>query len=222
MDVVIQKSEECNMARNFTPRGRLEKREQKDLSLFSGVTPRDSKFKTDVSPGQHGAKRTKLSEYGKQFRAKQVAKRIYGILERQFKNYFKKASRMSGSTGENLLNLLEFRLDNIVYRLGFARTRKEARQLVVHKGISINDGKSTHLVNIPSYQVKIGNEILVNEKCRSQGRIQEASELVKQRVMPEWIELLEDFKGAVKRIPDRNEMPLEIDEQLIVELYSKS
>ena len=210
------------MARDFSPRGRLEKREQQDLSLFSGVTPRESKFKIDMQPGQQAAKRNKLSEYGKQFRSKQLAKRIYGLLERQFRNYFKKALKMSGATGENLLRLLECRLDNVVYRLGFARTRKEARQLVSHKGILVNDGKTTRVVNISSYQVKVDNEVIVREQSRNQGRIQEAMELAKQRVMPEWLEIQpEEMKGIIKRMPERNEMPLEINELLIVELYSK-
>jgi len=210
------------MARNFSPRGRIEKREQQDLSLFSGVTPRESKFKIDMGPGQHAARRGKLSEYGKQFRAKQLAKRCYGVLERQFRNYFRKASGMSGSTGENLLHLLECRLDNVVYRLGFACTRKEARQLVSHKGVMVNNGKLTRVVNIPSYQVEVNDEVLIREKCRSQGRIQEALEIAKQRIIPEWLDVHhEAFKGVVKRMPERNEMPLEINELLIVELYSK-
>ncbi len=210
------------MARNFSPRGRIEKREQHDLSLFSGVTPRDSKFKVDMQPGQHAARRGKLSEYGKQFRAKQLAKRLYGVLERQFSNYFKKASAMSGSTGENLLRLLECRLDNVVYRLGFARTRKEARQLISHKGILLNDGKEPRVVNIPSYQVKQHDEVIVRDKSRDQLRIKESMELAKQREMPEWLELEpKEMKGRVKRIPGRDEMPLEINELLIVELYSK-
>jgi len=210
------------MARNFIPRGHIEKREQHDLSLFSGVTSRESKFKVDVAPGQHGARRGKLSEYGKQFRAKQLAKRIYGILERQFRNYYKEAKRLSGSTGENLLRLLETRLDNVVYRLGFARTRKEARQLVLHKGILVNNGNETRVVNIPSFRVKENDEVIVREKCRAQGRIQEAMELGGQRLMPEWLDLnSSEFKGVVRRMPERNEMPLEIDELLIVELYSK-
>lgn len=210
------------MARNFSPRGRLERREQQDLSLFSGVTPRESKCHVDIAPGQHGAKRGKLSSYGQQFRAKQMAKRMYGLLEKQFRTYFKKASKVKGSTGEYLLRLLECRLDNVVYRLGFARTRKEARQLVSHKGIQVNDGKTTRVVNIPSYQVRPGCEIVVREKKRTQGRIQEALEIAKQRTMPEWLEVLpEEFKGIVKRFPDRSEMPQEINELLIVELYSK-
>ncbi len=210
------------MARNFSPRGRLEKREGQDLSLFSGVTPRESKLHVESGPGQHGDKRTKLSEYGKQFRAKQLAKRMYGVLERQFRNSFKEACRMKGSTGENLLRQLEQRLDNVVYRLGFARTRAEARQLVTHKGIEVNNGKLTRVVNIPSYQLQPGFEVIVREKCRNQGRIQEAFEISKQRVLPEWLEVIsEEYKGVVKRIPERNEMPMEIDELLIVELYSK-
>ncbi len=210
------------MARNFTPRGHLEKREQHDLSLFSGVTPRENKFKVDVIPGQMAGRRGKLSEYGKQFRAKQLAKRIYGVLEKQFRNYFKKASILSGPSGENLLRLLECRLDNVVYRLGFARTRKEARQLVLHKGICVQDSKAKQIVNIPSYQVQSLDEISVREKCRNQGRIQEALELAKQRIMPEWLEAeSKEFKGVIKRMPERSEMPLEIDELLIVELYSK-
>lgn len=210
------------MARSFIPRGKIERRENQDLSLFSGVTPRESKLHTETGPGQHGARRGKLSEYGKQFRAKQMVKRMYGVLERQFSNYFKKASRMQGSTGENLVRLLELRLDNVVYRLGFARTRKEARQLVSHKGIEVNNGKKTEVVNIPSYQLSPGSEIMVREKARKQMRIQESSEIAKQRILPEWLEVTpEAFTGTVKRLPDRSEMPLEIDEQLIVELYSK-
>ena len=135
------------MARNFSPRGRLEKREQQDLNLFSGATAVEGKHKTGVGPGQHGARRAKLSNYGKQLRAKQVVKRIYGILERQFRNYYKEAFRSKGSTGENLLKLLERRLDNVVYRMGLGRTRKEARQLVSHCCILVNG----EVVNIPSY-----------------------------------------------------------------------
>nr|ABL59934.1 ribosomal protein S4 [uncultured bacterium] len=210
------------MARDLGPRGRLERREQHDLSLFSGVSPRDNKIKTAVVPGQHGTRRSKLSDYGKQFRAKQLAKRIYGVLERQFRNYFRYASKRNGPTGENLLRLLECRLDNIVYRSGFARTRKEARQLVSHKGIVVNDGKNIRVVNIPSYQIKPEDEIFVREKCRDQGRVREALDLAQKRTTPEWIETDHlNFKGVIKRLPERDEMPLEIAELLIVELYSK-
>jgi len=202
------------MARNFSSRGVIERRDG-DLGLFSGVTDRESKLRSPL--GQR-----KMSEYGKQFRAKQMAKRMYGVLERQFRNYFKKANSMAGSTGENLLRLLECRLDNIVYRLGFARTRAEARQLVSHKSIIVNNGKTKRVVNIPSYQVKAGDEVVIVEAAQKQGRIQEAVELAKLRLAPEWLEALpEEFKGVVKRMPERNEMPLEINELLIVELYSK-
>jgi len=210
------------MGKNFSPRGRIERREQQDLSLFSGVTPREKKIRANVKPGQHGAKRGKLSDYGKQFRSKQMAKRIYGVLERQFRNYFKKAARMKGSTGENLLRQLECRLDNVVFRLGFARTRKEARQMVSHKQIVITNEKQSRVVNIPSYQVQPGDEVGVREKAQKQWRVQEALELSKQRELSEWLEARpEEFKGIVKRYPERSEMPLEIDELLIVELYSK-
>lgn len=210
------------MARNISPRGRIERRERQDLSLFSGVTPRESKCRAEIGPGQHGMQRGKMSEYGKQFRAKQMAKRMYGILERQFRNYFRKATRMSGATGENLLRMLECRLDNVIYRLGFARTRAEARQLVSHKSVIVNNGKTMQVVNIPSYQVKPGDEIIIVEAAQKQGRIQEAIELAKLRVAPEWLEALpEEFKGVMKRLPERNEMPLEINELLVVELYSK-
>lgn len=214
------------MSRNIGPknraRGKLERREHRDLELFSGVTPRETKIKAEIGPGQHGAQRKKLSGYGEQMREKQAAKRIYGVQERQFRNYFKKSARLSGSTGEHLLRMLECRLDNVVYRLGFARTRKEARQLVSHKGIEVNDGKVVRVVNIPSYQVKAGDEILVREKCRNQSRINEAMELAKQRALPEWLEaFIEEFKGIIKRAPDRGDMPQDINELLIVELYSK-
>ena len=210
------------MARYLGPRGRLERRELQDLALFSGVTPRDSKLRSEMIPGQHGARRHKLSDYGKQLRAKQMAKRIYGVLERQFRNYFNKAVKLNGPTGDNLLKLLECRLDNVVYRLGFARTRKEARQLVVHKGVVVNNGKNISVVNIPSYQLKDEDEVFVRERCRGQGRIQEARELSKQRILPEWLESdLDKFTGKIKRMPERVEMPSEIYELLIVELYSK-
>lgn len=204
------------------PRGKYERREQRDLELFSGATPRDSKIKVETAPGQHGMRRKKLSDYGNQLREKQAVKRFYGLAERQFRNYFKKAARLTGSTGENLLKLLECRLDNVVYRLGFARTRKEARQLVSHKGIVIKNGDNIKVVNIPSFQLKAQDEVLVRETCRNQGRIQEAMELSKQRVLPEWLEAsYDEYKGVVKRMPERSEMPMDFNELLIVELYSK-
>lgn len=211
------------MARYLGPRGQLIRRERQtdDMALFSGVTPIDTKVKIAVLPGQHGARGGKLSGYGKQFRAKQLLKRSYQILERQFRNYFRKAAKVNGPTGEVLLRFLESRLDNVVYRLGFARTRKEARQLVSHGGIVISNDKGIRSVNIPSYQVEVGDEIYIREKCRGQGRIQEAMELGKQRGVPEWLEVdASKFRGVVKDIPDRNEVLLEIA-QLVVELYSK-
>ncbi|MFH1333784.1 MAG: 30S ribosomal protein S4 [Pseudomonadota bacterium] len=208
------------MARNFTPRGHIERREGEDLSLFTG--DRKSKFSVDVLPGEHGAKSSKLSGYGKQLRAKQKAKRMYGLLERQFRKYFKSALQKTGSTGDNLLRLLECRLDNVVWRLGLARTRKEARQLVSHKGIEILNSSGQQIVNIPSYQVRTGDEIILREACRAQGRVQEAIELAKQRTLPEWLSIdVDHFKGVVKRMPERDEMPMEVDDLLIIELYSK-
>ncbi|MGD9152603.1 MAG: 30S ribosomal protein S4 [Gammaproteobacteria bacterium] len=211
-----------NIAPRRHPRGKYERREHRDLESFSGVTPRDAKIKTEIGPGQHGARRKKLSDYGNQLREKQAVKRFYGVMERQFRNYFKKAARLTGSTGEHLLRMLECRLDNVVYRLGFARTRKEARQLISHKGIQVKNKDTVRVINIPSYQVEVDDEILVREPCRNQGRIQEALELAKQRVLPEWMEAFpEEFRGAVKRMPERSEMPLDFNELLIVELYSK-
>jgi len=211
-----------NIAPGRHPRGKYERREHRDLESFSGVTPRDAKIKTEIGPGQHGARRKKLSDYGNQLREKQAVKRFYGVMERQFRNCFKKAARLTGSTGENLLRALECRLDNVVYRLGFARTRKEARQLISHKGIQVKNKDTTRVINIPSYQVKVNDEILVRESCRNQGRIQEALELAKQRVLPEWMEAFsEEFRGVIKRMPERSEMPLDFNELLIVELYSK-
>lgn len=206
------------MARDFSPRGRIEKREQQDLGLFSGVTAIESKHKVGVAPGVHGARRTKLSDYGKQLRAKQMVKRTYGVLEKPFRNYFKEAFRLKGSTGENLLKLLEGRLDNVVYRMGFGRTRKEARQLVGHNGILVNGKKA----NIASFSVKPGDVISVREKSKGQMRIQEAIGLAKQRVTPEWLDVDYDkLEGVFKAVPDRAELSPEINEQLIVELYSK-
>lgn len=206
------------MARNFSPRGRLQKREQQDLGLFSGVTSLEGKHKSGIGPGQHGARRAKLSDYGKQLRAKQMVKRIYGILEKQFRNYFKAAFIAKGSSGENLLKLLERRLDNVVYRIGFARTRKEARQMVSHRTILVNG----QCVNIPSCLVSPGDVITVRERAKVQLRIKEALDLAKQRMPSEWIEVnAGKMEGVFKSIPERSDLPAEISEKLIVELYSK-
>lgn len=206
------------MARYLGPRCKLSRRERMDLSLTSGVRPLDSKCKLDTAPGQHGARRGRETEHGVQLREKQKVRRMYGVLERQFENYFKKATRLKGSTGENLLKLLERRLDNVVYRMGFGATRAEARQLVTHKGILVN-GKS---VNIPSYLVSAGDVISVRERSKSQQRIQSALTLAQARPTLDWIDVdSANFSGTFKNAPDRDHLPPDINEQLIVELYSK-
>lgn len=193
----------------------MERREQAVLGLFSGV--RSDKHRSS-GPGQHGAKRGKLSDYGKQLRAKQTVKRVYGILERQFRKYFKEAFRRNESTGEMLLKLLEQRLDNVVYRMGFARTRAEGRQLVTHKSITVNG----IVVNVPSYSVKPNDVVAVREGAKNQGRIQESCELAKQRPQPMWVDVnFSALEGVFKSIPERSDLPPEFSEQLIVELYSK-
>lgn len=170
------------------------------------------------APGDHGQLRKKFSDYGVQLREKQKLKRMYGLLERQFRGYFEKADRQKGITGTNLLIFLERRLDNMVFRMGFANSRTEARQLVRHKHFSVN-GKA---VNIPSYMVKSGSEIVVREKSRKVERILDAMETVARRGVPQWLELDKDnFKGLVKTMPSREELTMPIQEQLVVELYSK-
>lgn len=206
------------MARYLGPRCKLARRERMDLSLTSGVRPLDTKCKLDVAPGQHGARRGRETEHGVQLREKQKVRRIYGILERQFENYFKKATRLKGSTGENLLKLLERRLDNVVYRMGFGSTRAEARQLISHCAILVN-GKS---VNIPSYLVSPGDVISIREGSRTQIRIQSALTLSQSRPSCDWLEVdPTNFSGTFKNAPDRDRLPPDINEQLIVELYSK-
>lgn len=206
------------MARYTGPRLKLSRREGTDLFLTSGVRPLDSKCKADTPPGQHGQRRQRPSDYAVQLREKQKVRRLYGLLERQFRNYYQRADRKKGNTGENLLQLLESRLDNVVYRMGFGSTRAEARQLVSHKGIAVNGT----LVNVPSYQVQPGDVIAVREKARNQLRIQSALQLAAQRAPVEWIELdTNKLEGVYKRRPDRGELSQEINESLIVELYSK-
>ncbi|MEE4360725.1 MAG: 30S ribosomal protein S4 [Pseudomonadales bacterium] len=206
------------MARYTGPRLKLARREGTDLMLTSGVRPLDSKCKAETPPGQHGARRQRPSDYAVQLREKQKVRRIYGVLERQFRNYYKRADRQKGATGENLLRLLEGRLDNVVYRMGFGSTRAESRQLVSHKSIEVNG----RLVNIPSYQVQPEDVITVRERCRSQLQIQAALQLAAQRAPIEWIEVDgAKLTGTFKRYPDRGELPSEINENLIVELYSK-
>lgn len=206
------------MARYLGPRLKLARREGTDLMLTSGVRPLESKCKAETPPGQHGARRMRQSDYAIQLREKQKVRRMYGVLERQFRNYYKKADRQKGATGENLLRLLEGRLDNVVYRMGFGSTRQEARQLVSHKSIEVN-GQS---VNIPSYQVQAEDVVTVREKSRSQLRIQSALQLAAQRAQAPWVEVDSGkLSGTFKRFPDREELPSEINENLIVELYSK-
>lgn len=206
------------MARYIGPKLKLSRREGTDLFLKSGVRPIDSKCRIDSPPGQHGARRGRLSDYAVQLREKQKVRRFYGVLEKQFRNYYKKAERQKGATGENLLRLLEGRLDNVVYRMGFGSTRAESRQLVSHKSILVN-GKS---VNIASYQVSPEDVVSVTEKARAQLRIQSALQLAGQRAPIDWVDVdATKMEGVYKRVPDRSELPPEINENLIVELYSK-
>ena len=206
------------MARYTGPKLKLCRREGTDLLLKSGVRPIESKCKADTPPGQHGSRRTRLSDYAVQLREKQKVRRSYGVLERQFRNYYKKADRQRGATGENLLRLLECRLDNVVYRMGFGSTRAEARQLVSHKAMAVN-GKP---VNIPSYHVRPDDVVSVRDKAKGQLRIKSALEVAAQRGVEEWVDVDADkLEGVFKRMPDRAELPSEINENLIVELYSK-
>ncbi|MDC1346732.1 MAG: 30S ribosomal protein S4 [Glaciecola sp.] len=206
------------MARYLGPKLKLSRREGTDLFLKSGVRAIDTKCKLDTPPGQHGARRGRLSDYGIQLREKQKVRRIYGVLEKQFRNYYKEAARLKGNTGENLLQLLEQRLDNVVYRMGYASTRAEARQLVSHKAICVNG----QVVNIPSFKVSAETDVSVREKAKKQARIVAAIELADQREKPTWIEVDgAKLTGAFKRLPERSDLSAEINEQLIVELYSK-
>ncbi|NMP17140.1 MULTISPECIES: 30S ribosomal protein S4 [unclassified Thalassotalea] len=206
------------MARYLGPKLKLSRREGTDLFLKSGVRAIDTKCKIETIPGQHGARRGRLSDYGVQLREKQKVRRIYGVLEKQFRNYYKEAARLKGNTGENLLQLLEKRLDNVVYRMGYASTRAEARQLVSHKAIVVNG----QVVNIPSFAVKADDVISIREKAKSQARIVAALEIADQREKPVWVEVDgKKMEGTFKRLPDRSDLSAEINEQLIVELYSK-
>lgn len=206
------------MARYLGPKLKLSRREGTDLFLKSGVRAIESKCKIDTAPGQHGARKPRLSDYGSQLREKQKVRRMYGILERQFRNYYKEANRLKGNTGENLLVLLEGRLDNVVYHMGFAATRAEARQLVSHKSIVVNG----RVVNIPSYQVSVDDVIAVREKSKKQARIKASLELATQREKPTWLEVdATKMEGVFKRTPERSDLSADINEHLIVELYSK-
>jgi len=206
------------MARYIGPTCKLSRREGTDLFLKSGARALDSKCKIETAPGQHGQRRGRLSDYGVQLREKQKVRRIYGILEKQFRGYYKEAARRKGASGENLLKLLECRLDNVVYRMGFGSTRAESRQLVSHKAISVN-GKT---VNVASFQVGAGDVVAVREKAKKQLRVQNALNLAGQRSSVEWVDVNGEKKeGVFKRVPDRIDLPADINENLIVELYSK-
>ena len=206
------------MARYIGPTCKLSRREGTDLFLKSGVRALDSKCKAEAVPGVHGARRGRLSDYGLQLREKQKVRRTYGVLEKQFRSYYKEAARRSGATGTNLLQLLEGRLDNVVYRMGFGSTRAEARQVVSHRQITVN-GQS---VNIPSFQVKAGDVVAVREKSKTQLRIKGALELASQRTAVEWVEVdSAKMEGTFKSLPERSDLSADINEQLIVELYSK-
>ena len=206
------------MAKYTGPKCKLSRREGVDLELKSALRPLDSKCKLDQPPGQHGARRPRLSDYALQLREKQKLRRIYGVLEKQFRNYYKEAARLKGSTGENLLGLLETRLDNVVYRSGFGATRAEARQLVNHKSITVNNT----IVNIPSYKVQPNDVIAVREKSKKQTRITDSLNMAKQKGIAEWISLDETkMEATFKNVPERTDLPPDINEQLVVELYSK-
>lgn len=208
------------MARYTGPTCKLARREGVDLSLKSPARSLDSKCKLEQPPGQHGAsRRQRMSDYALQLREKQKVRRMYGVLEKQFRNYYKKAAQQKGATGENLLRLLEGRLDNIVYRMGFAVTRAQARQMVSHRLVEVNG----QVLNIPSAQVAPGDKVSVREKARKHLRVQEAATVARELDMvAPWVESdLDKFEGTLKALPDRDDLPPDINENLIVELYSK-
>jgi len=207
------------VARYLGPKGKLSRREGTDLFLKSARRPIGDKVKFDSKPGQHGrTSGTRTSDFGLQLREKQKVKRMYGVLERQFRRYFAEAERRKGNTGENLLTLLESRLDNVVYRMGFGSTRAEARQLVSHKQITVNGA----VVNIPSFLVKVGDVVAVREKAKKQLRIIDAVKLAESIGMPAWVSVdATKLEGTFKKTPDRDEFGAEINESMIVELYSR-
>ena len=207
------------MAKYTGPKCKLSRREGTDLFLKSGAKPLESKCKLEVPPGgMKSERKQRLSEYGLQLREKQKLRRMYGVLERQFRNYYQKAAGRPGATGETLLQFLECRLDNVVYRMGFAATRAEARQLVAHKSVNVNG----QVVTIPSYQVKAGEVIEIREKARKQLRIQSALTVATQVGFPDWVEVSDkEFRGVFKAVPGRDEVLPDINENLVVELYSK-
>jgi small subunit ribosomal protein S4 len=206
------------MARYLGPKCKLSRREGCDLLLKSGVRDHKSKCKSEKLPGQHGDKKPRLNGYGIQLREKQKIRRLYGVLEKQFRNYYKMAARQKGSTGENLMSLLERRLDNVVYRMGFASTRAEARQLVAHKAILVND----KIVNVPSFLVAAGDVITIRQKAKSQGRVQAALALSEQRMPCDWITVdTASFKGTFSTAPTLTDLSSDYNVNLVVEFYSK-
>ena len=206
------------MARYTGPKCKLSRREGTDLFLKSGVRPLESKCKLEVPPGGAGQRRPRVSDYGLQLREKQKLRRMYGVLERQFLNYYKRAAQLKGSTGENLLSLLEGRLDNVVYRMGYASTRAEARQLVSHKSIEVNGA----IVNIPSAQITAGDSVSIREKSKKQLRIQSALEIAGQIGLPDLVDVdPKKMTGVMKSLPGREDILPDINENLVVELYSK-
>lgn len=206
------------MARYIGPKCKLSRREGTDLQLKSGIRAIESKCKLETPPGQHGARRGRTTDYSVMLRMKQMLRRYYGVLEKQFRRYYEQADRGKGSTGDNLLHILESRLDNVVYRMGFASTRSEARQLVSHGSILVNDTR----LNIPSYQVKPGDEVKIRNKSKGQLRIKAALELAEQRNQPEWLEVnVKEMKGTFKTFPEMSDLPAEFKVNLVVELYSK-
>ena len=206
------------MARYLGPTCKLSRREGTDLYLKSGVRPLESKCRAEAAPGQHGARRSRPSDYAIQLREKQKVRRLYGVLEKQFRNYFKKADRQKGATGFNMLRLLERRLDNVVYRMGFGSTRAEARQLVSHKAVLVNG----HSVNIASFAISPGDVVAICEKSRNQLRIQGALAVAANRAPVEWVEVdAAKLEGVFRSYPERDDLPQEINENLIVEYYSK-
>ena len=207
------------MARYLGPKCKLSRREGTDLFLKSGIKPIESKCKLNSIPGSKvGSRRERLSDYGNQLREKQKLRRMYGVMEKQFRNYYKKASKLKGSTGENLLKLLEGRLDNMVYRMGFAVTRAEARQLVSHKSIMVNG----RVINIPSYQVNASDEISVTDKGKEQLRVKNAVNISSQLGISEWLSVdQKKLKGVMNSIPEREDILPDIQENLVVEFYSK-
>ena len=206
------------MARYLGPKCKLSRREGVDLFLKSTARAFETKCNLEKPPGQHGARRPRLSDYGLQLREKQKLRRIYGVLERQFVNYYKEAARCKGATGENLLKLLECRLDNVVYRMGFGSTRAEARQLVSHRAVTVNGQR----VSIASYQIKPEDVVAIHEKSRTQTRIQYSLQLAQGHGFVDWVDVdAGKMSGIFKRVPDRSDLSADINESLVVELYSK-